>query len=159
MEWKVGDVVEGKITGISKFGAFVEFAPGKVGLVHISEISTGYVSDINEIHKVGDAVTVKIISEEKGKISLSIKQTMSGAESSPKKEFKEKKKSAPKAKYQSPGRPGDAVWEKAPADSGLSFEDKLSLFKQASDEKLGDLKKKNNMDGKRRSRRGSAPLI
>ena len=158
MEWKVGDVVEGKITGISKFGAFVEFAPGKVGLVHISEISTGYVSDINEIHKVGDAVTVKIISEEKGKISLSIKQTMSDAEAKPKKEFKEKK-SAPKERYQSPGRPGDAVWEKAPADTGLSFEDKLSLFKQASDEKLGDLKKKNNMEGKRRSRRGSASVI
>lgn len=159
MEWKVGDVVEGKITGISKFGAFVEFAPSKIGLVHISEISTDYVSDINEIHKVGDVVTVKIISEENGKISLSIKQTMADAEPKAKKEFKEKKKSTPKPKYQSPGRPGDAVWEKAPSDSGLSFEDKLTLFKQASDEKLGDLKKKTNMDGKRRNRRGSIPVI
>ena len=157
MEWKVGDIVEGKITGISKFGAFVEFAPGKIGLVHISEISAGYVSDINEIYKVGDVVTVKIISEEKGKISLSIKQTMSEAE--PKKDTREKKKSAPKAKYQSPGRPGDTVWETTAADSGMSFEDKLNLFKQLSDEKLGDLKRKNNMDGRRRSRKGTMPVM
>lgn len=157
MEWKVGDIVEGKITGISKFGAFVEFAPGKIGLVHISEISTGYVSDINEIHKVGDSVRVKIISDENGKISLSIKQTM--ADAAPKKENREKKKSGPRVKYQSPGRPGDAVWETTVADAGMSFEDKLNLFKQLSDEKLGDLKRKNNADGKRRSRRGAAPSM
>lgn len=157
MEWNVGDVAEGKVTGISKFGAFVELAPGKVGLVHISEISTGYVSDINDIYKVGDTVSVKVISLEKGKMSLSIKQTM--ADAAPKKEFKEKKTFAPKAKYQSPGRPGDAVWEATQADDDLSFEDKLNKFKMASDEKLSYLKKKNNMDGKRRSRKGAVPMI
>lgn len=155
MEFNVGDVADGKITGISKFGAFVELEPGKVGLVHISEISTGYVSDINDIHSVGDVVKVKVISFEKGKMSLSIKQTMT--ESAPKKEFKEKKPHTPKARYQSPGRPGDAVWESATGDDGLSFEDKLNKFKMASDEKLSYLKKK-NMDSKRRSRKGDIPF-
>jgi len=157
MEWNVGDIVEGKITGISKFGAFVELAPGKVGLVHISEISTGYVSDINDVHKVGDEVSVKIISVENGKISLSIKQTM--ADAPVKREHKVKRESQPRARYQSPGRPGDAMWEVSPADENLSFEDKLSKFKQASDEKLGDLKRKNNMEGKRRGRKGAVPII
>ena len=157
MDLNVGDIVEGKITGISKFGAFVEFGEGKVGLVHISEISSHYVSDINEIYSVGDIVTAKIISTDKNKISLSIKQIESPAPQ--KKEFKEKKKFTPKPKYSSPGRPGDAVWETATVDKDMSFEDKLNLFKMASDEKLGDLKKKNGNDGKRRSKRGMTPII
>ena len=156
MDFNVGDIVEGKITGISKFGAFVEFAEGKVGLVHISEVSSHYVSDINEIYSVGDEVKVKIISMEKNKISLSIKQLQ--ADAPQKKEFREKKKFAPKPKYSSPGRPGDAVWEAAPVDKDMSFEDKLNLFKMASDEKLGDLKKKNGNDGKRRSKKGMSPI-
>lgn len=157
MEWNVGDIVEGKITGISKFGAFVEMAPGAVGLVHISEISAEYVSDINEIHSVGDLVKAKIISTEKGKISLSIKQL--NAPAKPKKEFKEKKQHTPRPKYQSPGRPGDAIWETPKQDMDMSFEDKLSKFKMASDEKLLDLKKKNGVEGKRRNKRGSSPII
>ncbi len=158
MEWNIGDVVEGKITGISKFGAFVEIAPGSVGLVHISEISNVYISDINDVCSVGDTVSVKIISAEKGKLSLSIKQTLS--EATPvKKDRRERKPSAPREKYRSPGRPGDAVWEASSSDAEMSFEDKLNKFKMASDEKLLALKRKNNMDGKRRSRKGAAPVI
>ena len=157
MDWNVGDIVEGKITGISKFGAFVEMAPGAVGLVHISEISAEYVSDINEIYNVGDQVKAKVISTEKGKISLSIKQI--SAPVPQRKEFKEKKQRTPRPKYQSPGRPGDATWETPVQDTAMSFEDKLNKFKMASDEKLFDLKKKNGVDGKRRSKRGTAPVI
>ncbi|MBR2476864.1 MAG: S1 RNA-binding domain-containing protein [Clostridia bacterium] len=157
MEWNVGDIVEGKITGISKFGAFVEMAPGAVGLVHISEISTEYVSDIGEIYSVGDQVKAKVISTEKGKISLSIKQLSTPAPK--KKEFKEKKQHTPRPKYQSPGRPGDVTWEIPAQDADMSFEDKLSKFKMTSDEKLFDLKKKNGADGRRRSKRGAAPII
>lgn len=157
MDWNVGDIVEGKITGISNFGAFVEFAPGKVGLVHISEIASHYVANINDVYSVGDEVKAKIISEQNGKISLSIKQTQEPAPE--KKEFKGKKTYTPKPKYQSPGRPGDAIWEAPVADADMSFEDKLNKFKLASDEKLGDLKKKNGNDGKRRGKRGSVPMI
>ena len=158
MEVNIGEIVEGKITGISKFGAFVEVAPGKSGLVHISEISNGYISDINEIYKVGDVVKVKVISVEGGKLSLSIKQTLP-KDSAPAKDRREKKPSTPRPKYQSPGRPGDAVWETSTGDAELSFEDKLKKFQMASDEKLSELKRKNNTDGKRRGRRGGVPVV
>ena len=154
MDWNVGDIVEGKITGISKFGAFVEMAPGAVGLVHISEISTEYVADINEIHSVGDQVKAKIISTEKGKISLSIKQLSAPAK--PKKEFKEKKQFTSRPKYQSPGRPGDAVWETPSQDADMSFEDKLSKFKQDSDEKMLSLKRSNESKRSGGYRRGGS---
>lgn len=157
MDWNVGDIVEGKITGISNFGAFVEMAPGKVGLVHISEISSQYVSNINDVYSVGDAVKAKIISVENGKISLSIKQLDGPAPH--KNEFKEKKTHTPRPKYQSPGRPGDATWETPALDTDMSFEDKLNKFKLTSDEKLLDLKKKSGNDGKRRGKRGMAPIV
>lgn len=157
MEWNVGDIVEGKITGISNFGAFIEMAPGKVGLVHISEISSQYVSNINDVYSVGDVVKAKVISTDKGKISLSIKQV--DAPEAQQKEPKEKKVRTPRPKYQSPGRPGDAIWEAPTHDAELSFEDKLNKFKLASDEKLSDLKKKNGNDSKRRGKRGAVPIV
>lgn len=156
MGLNVGDIVEGKITGISNFGAFVELAGGKVGLVHISEIASHYVSDINDVYSVGDEVKAKIISTEKNKISLSIKRLEVPA---PGKGGKDRKKSAPRQKYQSPGRPGNAVWEAASHDEDLSFEDKLSRFKLASDEKLLDLKRKNGNESKRRGKKGMTPIV
>lgn len=76
MSIQVGAVVEGKVTGIKSFGAFVEVAEGKTGLVHISQVSHTFVNDINDVLKVGDVVQVKVLSvEENGKISLSIKET------------------------------------------------------------------------------------
>ncbi len=157
MDWNVGDIVEGKITGISNFGAFVELAPGKVGLVHISEISSQYVANINDVYSVGDEVKAKVISTDKGKISLSIKQLDGPVPQ--KKEFKEKKTHTPRPKYQSPGRPGDATWETPATDIDMSFEDKLNKFKLTSDEKLYALKKKSGNDGKRRGKRGMAPIV
>lgn len=72
-----GEIIEGKVTGITSFGAFVELPDGKTGLVHISEIAEEYVKDINDFLKVNDMVKVKIISvDPKGKIGLSIKQTI-----------------------------------------------------------------------------------
>ena len=61
MELAVGEIVEGKVTGITKFGAFVSLGNGKTGMVHISEIAHAYVSDINEHLTVGQDVKVKII--------------------------------------------------------------------------------------------------
>jgi S1 RNA binding domain protein len=75
MSIEVGTKLEGKVTGITHFGAFVELPEGVTGLVHISEIADNYVKDVNEFLKINDTVKVKVINVEKdGKIGLSIKQ-------------------------------------------------------------------------------------
>lgn len=75
MSIEVGSKLQGKVTGITNFGAFVELPEGLTGLVHISEVADNYVKDINEHLKVGDSVEVKVINVEKdGKIGLSIKK-------------------------------------------------------------------------------------
>ena len=74
MELAVGTIVEGKVTGITKFGAFVSLGGGKSGMVHISEIAHTYVNDINDHLAIGQEVRAKIIAMENGKINLSIKQ-------------------------------------------------------------------------------------
>lgn len=76
MEFAVGAILDGKVTGITKFGAFVSLPGNKTGMVHISEIAHAYVSDINEHLTVGQEVKVKIIAiDPAGKINLSIKKT------------------------------------------------------------------------------------
>ncbi len=74
MSFTAGQIVDGKVTGIAKFGAFVELAPGTTGLVHISEVADVYVKDINDFLKMNDPVRVKILSVKEGKIGLSIRQ-------------------------------------------------------------------------------------
>lgn len=75
MQLAIGDVLEGKVTGITKFGAFVELPEGKTGMVHISEVSADYVEDISQYLKQDQIVKVKVINiTEEGKISLSIKK-------------------------------------------------------------------------------------
>ena len=136
-------IVEGKVTGIVPFGAFVDIGSGESGLVHISELSSSYVSDISSFIKKGDRVKVKVIRiDDKGKISLSIKQA--------EKETREKEKSRLKP---SP-RPDSFDWSARPAQE-LSFEDKLSRFKHESEEKIRDSRRR--MENKRSggySRRG-----
>ena len=77
-KFQVGQIIEGTVTGVKPFGAFVSLDETTQGLVHISHITHGYLADINEAIKVGDNVKVKILSidSEKGKISLSIKETL-----------------------------------------------------------------------------------
>ncbi|MCD8180864.1 MAG: S1 RNA-binding domain-containing protein [Firmicutes bacterium] len=131
----VGSIVEGKVVSVMPFGAFVDIGNKQSGLVHISEISSRYVKDINECVKKGDVVKVKVIKiDESGKISLSIKQAVD--------EKREKtKKSAPVSK--GPVRPANIDWGMSSSDS-LSFEDKLSKFKQDSDEKMQTLRRNND---------------
>lgn len=75
--YEIGSVIKGTVKAIKPYGAFVALDESTQGLVHISEITHGYVKDIHEHLSVGDEVTVKVLSvdEEKGKISLSIKAT------------------------------------------------------------------------------------
>jgi len=128
MSVEVGQIVEGTVSGITNFGAFVELGGGKTGMVHISEIADAYVKDINTYLKLHDKVKVKVLSvDEKGKISLSIRQAM------------EVKKSA---------RPADVDWNKElHGNAGGSFEEALSKFMKDSEERLLDIKR--NREAKR----------
>jgi S1 RNA binding domain protein len=74
MSFAVGEVVDGKVTGITNFGAFVELSPGTTGLVHISEVADVYVKDIKDFVQLNDIVKVRILSMKDGKIGLSIRQ-------------------------------------------------------------------------------------
>lgn len=136
MQFEVGKIYEGKITGITSFGAFVELDRKTTGLVHISEVALTYVKDINEHISVGQEVKVKVLSiDEKGKMSLSIKKAL---------EEDKKQKPAPK---RTSSRPDDVSFGSAPAPT--SFDDMLSRFKQDSDEKMQSIKR--NFESKRGS--------
>ena len=119
----VGSILEGKVVSVMPFGAFVDIGNKQSGLVHISELSSRYVKDINDCVKKGDNVKVKVIKiDESGKISLSMKQA---------------------EENKGPIRPADIDWSASSSDS-LSFEDKLSKFKQDSDEKMQTLRRNND---------------
>ncbi|MCD7823505.1 MAG: S1 RNA-binding domain-containing protein [Oscillospiraceae bacterium] len=84
MQLEEGSIIEGKVTGIQKFGAFIDIGGGRNGMVHISEVSPTYVSDINDFLKVGQMVKVKVISiDERGKVALSIKRALPPREPAP----------------------------------------------------------------------------
>lgn len=82
MSVEVGQKVQGKVTGITNFGAFVELPDNKSGLVHISEISDSYVKDINDVLTMGQEIEVRVLSiAPDGKISLSLRQANESSES------------------------------------------------------------------------------
>ena len=133
MSLEKGSVVEGKVTGVMPFGAFVSLPDNKSGLVHISEITKEYVKDINDYIKQGDEVKVKVLDIDKnGKINLSIRQAQA----------EEKKQKQKQSKPTGPVRPADIDWRQKD-DEELSFEDKLSRFKKDADEKMLALKRSN----------------
>lgn len=144
MTIEVGSVLEGTVTGITKFGAFVELPDKKVGLVHISEVANEYVKDVHDFLKVQDKVNVKVLSvDDKGKIGLSIKQIQPAPE---KKEFRPKTEFRPKREF----RQHNGFDSNRRSSSSLSFEDRLSKFLKESDERLMDLKR--NTESKRGGR-------
>ncbi len=74
---KPGGIYEGRVTAIKDFGAFVEILPGKDGLVHISELSDGYVGSVTDICRVGDPMLVKVIAvDDQDRVKLSRKVAM-----------------------------------------------------------------------------------
>lgn len=149
MQFKVGDILEGKVTGIKDYGVFVDLGDGKSGMVHISEVSRTYVNDINEHVKLGDVVKLKVLNiAEDGKIALSIKRAL---ESDRPHDGENRRRE--RRPYQSPAKPdGSYTWTPKKAEPA-SFEEMMSRFKQTSDEKFSDLKRKNPEAG--RSRRGN----
>lgn len=146
MAVEAGNIVEGKIINIKPFGAFVALPEDKTGMVHISEVSSGYVENINNHIKQGDIVKVKVLQiDDSGKISLSIKQAM---------EKKPERKKEVKPQRSGPVRPADIDWSRN--DAELSFEDKLSKFKHDSDEKMLSLKRSNESKRSGGYRRGGS---
>lgn len=117
MSLVIGSVVDGVVTGITNFGAFVQLPTGQTGLVHISEVADTFVHDVRDHLKEGDTVKVKILSvnEAGSKIALSIKQAQEGY---------------------NPNRRSRRV--------SSSFEDKLARFMKESDERQSDLRRKIN---------------
>ena len=135
MQVEVGAILEGKVTGITKFGAFVELPNKYSGMVHISEVASSFVKEIRDFVTEGQTVKVKVLSiSEEGKISLSIKKAQPPVA----------RQSAPRRPAFN-GRPGDYEWQ-ASAPRSESFEDMMSRFKATSDEKISDLKR--SMDNK-----------
>ena len=140
MELTVGQIVEGKITGITNF-------EGKSGMVHISEVARTYVNDIKEFVKVGDVVKMKVLNiGEDGKISLSIKRALEPEKPAERKERRERRG------FQQPKIDGSYTWTPKKAEP-QSFEEMMNRFKQTSDEKFSDLKRKN--PEARRTKRGA----
>ena len=119
MAVSVGKVIEGTVTGITNFGAFVQLPEGKSGLVHISEISHDYVEKVSDYLKRDEKIKVKVLSiTNDGKISLSIR------------------KAKPKS-----NKPAEIEWN-SPSDNqkGMSFEDKMNIFLKESNDKHDQLK-------------------
>jgi len=122
MGLEIGSKLEGKVTGITKFGAFVELPGGATGLVHISEIADTYVKDIHDYLKVGDIVTVKVLNVREGKIGLSIKKALDR-----------------------PERPSRSHRER-----GDGFEEKLNKFLKESEDRQSSLRKQSDKKGRSR---------
>jgi len=72
-DYSIGDIVTGKIVRIFEFGAILEFAPGKDGMIHVSELKDGFVKKVEDVVKLGEEVTAKIVKMEGDKIGLSLK--------------------------------------------------------------------------------------
>ena len=130
MDFEVGAILAGKVTGITKFGAFVTVAPGKSGLVHISEIASSYVSDVKDHLTEGQEVMVKVIGvDQTGRMNLSIKAATAEPVGG--------------QRRQSYARSQEPISEP-------SFEDKLKRFMQDSDNKMSGLKQYSDKKGARR---------
>lgn len=137
MSIEVGSIVEGRVTGITNFGAFVELKEGQTGLVHISEVADAYVHDINEHLKQNDVIKVKVLNMRDGKIGLSIRQVNNPSPASA---------AGAAGRGRGRPRPGGRPGGRGPR----SFEDKLSRFMRESDERQSDLRR--SQDAKRGGR-------
>lgn len=140
---KVGEIVEGKVTGIANFGAFVEIGNGKTGLVHISEMSNNYVKEVGNYVKEGQTVKVKILGiNNKGKIELSMKQAEQNAR--PADSFVPKRENFTVSNnYSSKNN-----------SSKNNFEEMMSKFKKLSDEKMKEFGNKTKFRGAKPSHKG-----
>lgn len=157
MDFGVGSILEGKVTGITKFGAFVSLGDNKSGLVHISEIANTYVNDIHDHLQEGQSVKVKVLAiDENGRINLSIKRAQPQQNAAP-------QGSRPAGAGYRSGAPrqnggfggqraqrGAAAQPAAPMTAEESFEAKLKAFMTESEGKISDLNHSMDKRGRRR---------
>lgn len=153
MDLEVGAILTGKVTGITKFGAFVTFPSGKSGLVHISEIANSYVNDVKDFLADGQEVTVKVIGiDGNGRINLSIKQAQKQPEQPRRQQTQPGRQQEQPRRQFAPAAAGREQFQRQemnpPGDS--SFEDKLKRFMQDSDSKISSLKQYNDKRTNRR---------
>lgn len=164
VEPEVGSIMEGKVTAIMKFGAFVALEGGRSGLVHISEIANSYVNDVHDYLQEGQSVKVRVLASENGKINLSIKKALPQEDSRPPMSrpaggsrpsggaFRPAGGTRPMdgggAGHPAAGnRPVPARPQPIPPSGDVEFEDKLKKFLSASEGKMADLNR--SVDGKR----------
>ncbi|HHK2083764.1 TPA: S1 domain-containing RNA-binding protein [Enterococcus faecalis] len=156
MSIEVGAKLPGKVSGITNFGAFIDLGEGKTGLVHISEVSNGFVKDIHDVLTVGDEVTVKVTSVcDDGKIGLSIRKAQEPAEGQqPKREFQRRENNY-ENRDRNPRAGGKKPFNKPQANNNNNkqdFDSLMSSFLKDSDDRLSSLKR--NTEGKRGGRGG-----
>ena len=137
-----GEIMEGKVQGITKFGAFVELSAGVVGLVHISEIADTYVKDVKDFIQEGDTVKVKVLNVAGKKIGLSIKQAITPVTPPPQKN--------PRPSYRPSGGSQESVRNANRNPAPASLDDKIAKFLKESDERMQPLK--NRIEPKRKNR-------
>lgn len=149
MELEIGAIYEGKVTGITKFGAFVQLPGGKSGMVHISEIANSYVDDISKFLKDGQQVQVKLIGiDQANRINLSIKKALP-QEERPQQQDRPQRAQRPyrpaAGKSQTPAAPA------VPLTPEEEFENKLKAFMQSSESRMSDVRsQKDRRSGARR---------
>ncbi len=136
MEDHVGEILEGKVTGITKFGAFVALPGGKSGLVHISEVANAFVSNVSDHVQVGQTVRVMVLSvTPEGKINLSMKRALAGEQ--PQRGEPRERRSEPRPAPR-PERASGPVPAAAETSGNQAFEDRLKKFMQESDSRIAD---------------------
>ena len=149
MQLEVGKIYEGKVTGITKFGAFIDLGENKTGMVHISEVAPTFVKEITDFITMGETVKVRVLNiGDDGKISLSIKRAADTPP--PSQQRPQQSQQRPRQSFNGGGNRGPRDFSQPRQQEGSKgFEDMLSKFMQRSDEKISDLRK--SVDGKRGS--------
>jgi len=147
MEPQVGSILEGKVTTITKFGAFVALEGGRSGLVHISEIANAYVNDVRDYLQEGQTVRVLVLPAENGKLNLSIKRTLPPAPRPARPAGPSRPSAAPHTGAAPHGAVPRGPQPPLPPSGDKAFEDKLKQFLSASEGKMADLHR--SIDSKR----------
>lgn len=140
MELEIGAVYEGKVTGITKFGAFVQLPGGKSGMVHISEIANTYVDDINKFLKEGQMVQVRLTAiDPANRINLSIKKALP-----PEEQPAQPPRPRPRMSRPGMGRSSQPAAPAVPPTPEEEFESRLKAFMQSSESRMSDVRSQND---------------
>ena len=156
MEFTVGAILEGKVKTITNFGAFIALPENKTGMVHISEVANSFVSDIRQHLTEGQDVKVMVISNEGGKINLSIKRL----EAKPQRDnsqrssnnFRNRESSSQPQNQNRPIRTAAPTPPPAPKTADQLFEEKLKQFMSESDSKISSIRQYSDHRTKSRRR-------